>query len=102
VGKGVVILELAEFDEKCTTPLMRDDLDGQPPHARVVVAPSSSVGRRVSLNQQGYRPTAYTCADPCPDCCAQCRGRDDAFQRFAHWSFLMGLAEFSIGLINPP
>jgi len=27
VDKGVVILELAECDEKCNTPLMHDDLD---------------------------------------------------------------------------
>jgi hypothetical protein len=44
MDNGVVILELAECDEKCSTPLMRDDLDRQPPHASVVVVPSSSAG----------------------------------------------------------
>jgi hypothetical protein len=98
----VVILELAERDEKRNTPLMRDNLDRQPPRPGVVVASASSAVRRVCINQQRYRPTAYTRADLCPDCRAQGRGGNDAFQRFAHWPSPMGLAEFSTGLLNPP
>jgi hypothetical protein len=39
---------------------MRNSLDRQPTRAGIVVAPSSSVERRVSTNQQGYRPTRPT------------------------------------------